>query len=618
MSKFESIAHLEEYRGRLLSSRNPQEPQVLVCGGPGCLPMGSIDVAAAFKAEMQQRGLAGKVVLKESGCQGLCAKAVKVMFRPQEITYQQVTAEDVPEIVEETLVKGKILDKFCYQDPADGAVKAHKSKVPFYQGQHPIVLGKMDLIDPTSLDDYLAAGGYQALQKVFTGIKPDAVIDAVDRSGLRGRGGGGFPTGRKWRLCRQVPGEVKYIICNGDEGDPGAFMDRAVMEGDPHAVLEGMIIGAYAIGAGQGYIYVRHEYPLAVKRLNLAIEQARDAGLLGANILGSGFAFDVKISKGAGAFVCGEETALIASMEGNIGEPHTRPPYPAAAGLWGKPTVINNVETWANIPAIMSNGPEWYAAIGTANSKGTKVFSLVGAVNNTGLVEVPMGTTLKQMVFDLGGGIRGGGEFKAVQTGGPSGGCIPKQFLDLPVDYDSLQSVGSIMGSGGMIVMDEHSCMVDVARYFMSFLHDESCGKCTPCREGTKHLLEILTAITKGEGQPEDLPLMEELCATMHDASLCGLGMSAVNPVLSTLKYFREEYEAHILHKKCPALVCRALLKYTVDPETCTGCLACVRECPADAISGEAAEAQVIDQELCVKCGMCHAVCKFDAVKVES
>ena len=449
-------------------------------------------------------------------------------------------------------------------------------------------------------------------------MSPEAVIDAVERSGLRGRGGGGFPTGRKWRLCRQVPGDVKYLICNGDEGDPGAFMDRAVMEGDPHAVLEGMIIGAYAIGATQGYIYVRHEYPLAVKRLALAIDQAREAGLLGANILGSGFSFDVKISKGAGAFVCGEETALIASMEGDIGEPHPRPPYPAVAGLWGKPTVINNVETWANIPAIMSHGPEWYAAIGTENSKGTKVFSLVGAVNNTGLVEVPMGTTLRQMVYDLGGGIRGGGEFKAVQTGGPSGGCIPKQFLDLPVDYDSLQSVGSIMGSGGMIVMDETSCMVDVARYFMSFLHDESCGKCTPCREGTKHLLEILTEITKGNGTEEHIPLMEELCDTMAAASLCGLGQSAVNPVRSTLKYFREEYEAHILQKKCPALVCRPLLKYTVDPETCTGCLACVRECPVDAIHGEAAEPQLIDQELCVKCGMCHAVCKFDAVKVES
>jgi NADH:ubiquinone oxidoreductase subunit F (NADH-binding)/(2Fe-2S) ferredoxin/Pyruvate/2-oxoacid:ferredoxin oxidoreductase delta subunit len=618
MPKFESIKQLEKYRAKLLSSREAQVTQVLVCGGPGCLPMGSIEVAAAFKTEIKKQGLKSEVLLKESGCQGMCAKAVKVMIRPQEITYQQVTAEDVPEIVEETLVNGRIVDKFCYQEPADGALKAHKSKVPFYQGQYPIVLGKMDLIDPASLDDYLAAGGYQALQKVFAGIKPDKIIDAVERSGLRGRGGGGFPTGRKWRFCRQVPGDVKYLICNGDEGDPGAFMDRAVMEGDPHAVLEGMIIGGYAIGASQGFIYVRHEYPLAVKRLNLAIGQAKEAGLLGANILGSGFGFDVKISKGAGAFVCGEETALIASVEGHIGEPRPRPPYPAVAGLWGKPTVINNVETWANVPAIMNNGPDWYAAIGTDNSKGTKVFSLVGAVNNTGLVEVPMGTTLKQMVFDLGGGIRGGGEFKAVQTGGPSGGCIPRQFLDLPVDYDSLQSVGSIMGSGGMIVMDEHSCMVDVARYFMSFLHDESCGKCTPCREGTGQLLEILTAITKGEGVPEHLDLMAELCATMRDASLCGLGQSAVNPVLSTLKYFREEYEAHIHHKKCPALVCRDLLKYTVDPETCTGCLACVRECPVGAVHGEAGEPQDIDQELCVKCGMCYAVCKFDAVKVES
>jgi NADH:ubiquinone oxidoreductase subunit F (NADH-binding)/(2Fe-2S) ferredoxin/ferredoxin len=617
MPKFDSIKHLEKYRGKLLSGRKPHETQVLVCGGPGCLPMGSEDVAAAFKSQMKKRGLKGKVVLKESGCQGMCAKAVKVMIRPQEITYQQVTAEDVPLIVEETLMNGRIVDKFCYQEP-DGAIKAHKSKVPFYQGQYPIVLSRMDLIDPASLDDYLAAGGYQAVQKVFGAMKPEAVIDVMERSGLRGRGGGGFPTGRKWRLCREVPGEVKYIICNGDEGDPGAFMDRAVMEGDPHAVLEGMIIGGFAIDAAQGFIYVRHEYPLAVKRLNKAIEQARKAGLLGTNILGSGFAFDIKISKGAGAFVCGEETALIASMEGSIGEPHPRPPYPAVEGLWGKPTVINNVETWANVPAIMNNGPEWYAGIGTDKSKGTKVFSLVGAVNNTGLVEVPMGTTLKQMVFELGGGIRGGGEFKAVQTGGPSGGCIPKQFLDLPVDYDSLQSVGSIMGSGGMIVMDEHSCMVDVARYFMSFLHDESCGKCTPCREGTGQLLEILTAITNGEGRPEHLPLMEELCAAMRDASLCGLGQSAVNPVLSTIKYFRKEYEAHINQKKCPALVCRALLKYTIDPETCTGCLACVRECPANAIHGEAAEPQDIDQELCVKCGMCEAVCKFDAVKVES
>jgi NADH:ubiquinone oxidoreductase subunit F (NADH-binding)/(2Fe-2S) ferredoxin/Pyruvate/2-oxoacid:ferredoxin oxidoreductase delta subunit len=617
MPKFKSMDQLEEYRGRLLSQK-PQKPQVLVCGGPGCLPMGSEEVAAAFQAELKRRKLAGKVVLKESGCQGMCAKAVKVMFRPQEITYQQVTPEDVPEIVEQTLVKGKIVDRFCYRDPVKEVIKPHKSKVPFYQGQHPIVLGKLDAIDPTSLDDYLCLGGYRSLQKVFGGMSPEAVIDTVERAGLRGRGGGGFPTGRKWRFCRGAPGEVKYIICNGDEGDPGAFMDRAVMEGDPHAVLEGMIIGGYAIGAGQGYIYVRHEYPLAVKRLDLAIDQARKAGLLGADILGSGFSFDVKLSKGAGAFVCGEETALIASVEGDIGEPHPRPPYPAVQGLWDKPTVINNVETWANVPVIINQGAEWFAAIGTENSKGTKVFSLVGAVNNTGLVEVPMGTSLRQIVFELGGGIRGGGEFKAVQTGGPSGGCIPKQFLDLPVDYDSLQSVGSIMGSGGMIVMDEHSCMVDVARYFMSFLHEESCGKCTPCREGTGHLLEILTAITKGEGKPEHLPLMEELCTTMRDASLCGLGQSAVNPVISTMKYFREEYEAHILEKRCPALVCRPLLKYTIDPETCTGCLACARECPAGAITGEAAEPQEIDQELCVKCGMCQAVCKFDAVKVES
>jgi NADH-quinone oxidoreductase subunit F len=618
MPKFASMDHLEDYRRQLMAGRDAQLLQVLVCGGPGCLPMGSEEVAAAFQEELKQRGLQGKVVLKESGCQGLCARAVRVMLRPQEITYQQVTPQDVPEIIEETIIHQKILERLCYQDPADGAIQAHKSKIPFYQGQHPLVLGKLDMIDPTSLDDYLASGGYQAIAKVFREMSPEAVIGRVEQSGLRGRGGGGFPTGRKWRFCREVPGDVKYLICNGDEGDPGAFMDRAVMEGDPHAVLEGMIIGGYAIGAQQGYIYVRHEYPLAVQRLSLAIDQARECGLLGADILGSGCDFDVKLSKGAGAFVCGEETALIASMEGNIGEPHPRPPYPAQKGLWGKPTVINNVETWANVSQIINKGPEWFAAIGTEKSKGTKVFSLVGAVNNTGLVEVPMGTTLRQMVFELGGGIRGGGEFKAVQTGGPSGGCIPKQYLELPVDYDSLQSVGSIMGSGGMIVMDETSCMVDVARYFLSFLHDESCGKCTPCREGTKQLLEILTDITKGEGTEEHLALMEELCATMASASLCGLGQSAVNPVRSTLKYFKEEYEAHIRDKKCPALVCRPLLKYTVDPETCTGCLACVRECPVEAIAGEGGEPQEIDQELCVKCGMCHAVCKFDAVKVES
>jgi NADH:ubiquinone oxidoreductase subunit F (NADH-binding)/NAD-dependent dihydropyrimidine dehydrogenase PreA subunit len=448
-------------------------------------------------------------------------------------------------------------------------------------------------------------------------MTPEEVITAVERSGLRGRGGAGFLTGRKWRLCRQVPGEVKFIICNGDEGDPGAFMDRAVMEGDPHAVIEGMIVGAYAIGASRGYIYVRHEYPLAVKRLNQAVQQAREFGFLGSNILRSKFSFDIKISQGAGAFVCGEETALMASIEGDIGEPMPRPPYPAQSGLFGMPTVINNVETWANIPEIINMGPEWFAGLGTEKSKGTKVFSLVGAVNNTGLVEVPMGTTLRQMIFELGGGITGNHQFKAVQTGGPSGGCIPPQFLDLPVDYDSLQEVGSIMGSGGMIVMDSTSCMVDVARYFISFLFEESCGKCTPCREGLNQLKYILNEITSGRGEAEHIPLMEELCTVMAGASICGLGQSAVNPVRSTLKYFREEYEAHIRDRKCPALVCRALLKYTIDPETCTGCLACVRECPVGAISGIKKEAQEIDQELCIKCGLCYEACQFEAVTRE-
>jgi len=596
---------------------DPQQPQVLVCAGPGCLPMGSEEVAAAFREELQKNGLAGQVALKECGCQGLCALAVKVLLRPQEIAYQHVTPEDVPEIVEATLKNGQVVERLVYEDPDSHARLVRKADIPFYQGQQPIVLRKLDVIDPESLDDYLALGGYRGLRKALLDMSPDDVIAAVEQAGLRGRGGGGFPTGRKWRVCADALEEVKFIICNGDEGDPGAFMDRAVMEGDPHAVLEGMIIGAYAIGAQRGYIYVRHEYPLAVKRLSRAIEQAREVGFLGPNILRSGFGFDLRISRGAGAFVCGEETALIASVEGFIGEPSPRPPYPAQEGLFGKPTVINNVETWANVPEIINLGADWFASIGAEKSKGTKVFSLVGAVNHTGLVEVPMGTSLRRIIFDLGGGLRPGREFKAVQTGGPSGGCIPAQFLDLPVDYDSLQSVGSIMGSGGMIVMDNTSCMVDVARYFISFLYEESCGKCTPCREGLKQLLFLLDEIIHGRGEMEHLGLMEELCATMSAASLCGLGQSAVNPVLTTMKYFREEYEAHIRDKKCPALVCRPLLRYTIDPEACTGCLACVRECPVGAVSGKKKQAQEIDQELCVKCGLCYEACQFDAVKVE-
>ena len=617
MPKFESIDHLREYRRQLIAKRDPRQLQVMVCAGPGCLPMGSDEVAAAFREELDKNGLAAKVLLKECGCHGLCAGAVRVLIRPQEITYQHVTPEDVPEIVEKTLKEGQVVDRLIHEDPATHEKAACKGDISFYRGQMPIVLRKLDIIDPASLDDYLALGGYRALRKALTEMSPDDVIDAIDRSGLRGRGGGGFPTGRKWRICHEVDNPVKFIICNGDEGDPGAFMDRAVMEGDPHAVLEGMIIGGYAIGARKGIIYVRHEYPLAVTRLQAAIGQARESGLLGKNILRSGFDFDIKIVRGAGAFVCGEETALIASIEGFIGEPTPRPPYPAQSGLFGQPTVINNVETWANVPEIINLGAPWYAAIGTENSKGTKVFSLVGAVNQTGLVEVPMGTTLRQIVYDLGGGIRGGGEFKAVQTGGPSGGCIPAEFLDLPVDYDSLQSVGSIMGSGGMIVMDTTSCMVDVARYFISFLHQESCGKCTPCREGLKHLLALLDDIIHGRGEEEHLALMEELCAAMASASICGLGQSAANPVRSTMKYFRDEYLAHIRDKKCHALVCRPLLKYTVDPETCTGCMACVRECPVGAITGKKKMAQEIDQELCVKCGLCFEACQFEAVNVE-
>ncbi len=617
MPRFESIDHLREYRRQLIAKRDPNQPQVLVCAGPGCLPMGSEEVAAAFREELEKNGLAAKVLLKECGCHGLCAGAVRVLIRPQEITYQHVTSEDVPEIVEKTLKEGQVVDRLVYEDLHTQEKAAHKKDIPFFKGQMPIVLRKLDIIDPTSLDDYLALGGYRALRKALLEMKPDEIISAIDHSGLRGRGGGGFPTGRKWRICQDAYDEPKFIICNGDEGDPGAFMDRAVMEGDPHAVLEGMIIGAFAIGASKGYIYVRHEYPLAVSRLQLAIEQARESGFLGKNILRSGFDFDIKISRGAGAFVCGEETALIHSMEGNIGEPSPRPPYPAQAGLFGKPTVINNVETWANVPEIINLGPEWYAGIGTEKSKGTKVFSLVGAVNQTGLVEVPMGTTLRQIVYGLGDGLRQDREFKAVQTGGPSGGCIPAQYLDLPVDYDSLQSVGSIMGSGGMIVMDTTSCMVDVARYFINFLYQESCGKCTPCREGLKQILFILDEIIHGRGEEEHLALMEELCGTMATASICGLGKSAVNPILSTMKYFREEYLAHIREKKCHALVCRPLLKYTIDPETCTGCLACVRECPVGAISGKKKLPQELDQELCVKCGLCYEACQFDAVKIE-
>jgi NADH:ubiquinone oxidoreductase subunit F (NADH-binding)/NAD-dependent dihydropyrimidine dehydrogenase PreA subunit/(2Fe-2S) ferredoxin len=618
MPKIESLAQLAEYRQQLLAQRDPNQAQVLVCGGAGCLALGSEAVAAAFREELSRRGLTGRVQLKASGCQGLCARGVRVLLRPQEISYQHVAPLDVAEIAEETLVKGRILDRLAYRDPVDGVVKAHKSMIPFYQGQTHLVLRHLDAIDPESLDDYLAAGGYSALVHVLTHMAPEEVLAAVERSGLRGRGGGGFPTGRKWRVLREATASPKFLICNGSEGDPGAFLDRAVMEGDPQAILEGMLLGAYATGAAQGHIYVGHEYPLAGQRLRRAAQQARELGLLGEGILDTGFSFDLKVHRGAGAYVCGEETALMQFLEGNLGEPRNRPPYPFQRGLWGQPTIINNVETWANVPVIIEKGPEAFAALGTENSKGTKVFSLAGAVRNSGLVEVPMGTPLRRVIFELGGGLKKDGQFKAIITSGPGGGVLPEQFLDLPVEFEAFQAAGGNLGSGSFIVMNEGACMVDVARFFMAFSHEESCGKCTPCREGTKQMLAILTAITNGEGREEHLALLEELAATMVSSSICGLGQSAPNPVLTTLKYFRDEYEAHVRDQKCPALVCRPLLQYTVDPETCTGCLACVRECQAGAVSGEYQEPQEIDQELCVKCGMCYEVCKFEAIKVES
>jgi NADH:ubiquinone oxidoreductase subunit F (NADH-binding)/(2Fe-2S) ferredoxin/Pyruvate/2-oxoacid:ferredoxin oxidoreductase delta subunit len=618
MPKFTSVAQLEEYRRELQARQDPQQPQVLVCGGAACLALGSAEVAASFREELAGPRLAGRVILKSSGCQGLCAKGPRVLLRPQEITYQQVRPEDAGEIIKETLVKGRVLERLAYRGPDGGALRAHTSKIPFYQGQFPLVTRRLSLIDPESLDDYLALGGYDSLSRVLSEMNPEAVLEAVERSGLRGRGGAGFPTGRKWRACRESAGEARHLICNGSEGDPGAFLDRALMEGDPHAILEGMAIGAFTIGAAQGHIYVGHGYPLAVQRLKAATAQARESGLLGPSILGTDFSFEVKVHRGAGVYVCGEETALLEFIEGKIGEPRNRPPYPPQKGLWGQPTVINNVETWANIPVIIAKGPEWYAALGTEKSKGTKVFSLSGDVKQTGLVEVPMGIPLRRVIFELGGGLKGDRNFKAVQTSGPGGGVLPAQFLDMAVDFESFQEAGGNLGSGSMIVCDEHTCMVDLAKYFLTFSFEESCGKCTPCREGTRQMLAILEDITAGRGQEEQLELLEELGGTMMSASICGLGQSAPNPVLTTLKYFRPEYETHIRDKKCPALVCRPLLKYTVDPETCTGCLACVRECPVGAVVGEYQEVQEIDQELCAKCGMCYEVCKFEAIKVES
>jgi NADH:ubiquinone oxidoreductase subunit F (NADH-binding)/(2Fe-2S) ferredoxin/NAD-dependent dihydropyrimidine dehydrogenase PreA subunit len=597
---------------------------LMVCAGTGCVSNHSFEIKEALEKEINKQGLGDEVLVVTTGCNGFCERGPLLVVQPGNIFYQQLTVKDVPLLVEEHLLKGRPVKKFMYTPPKDKTPIPVLSDIDFFKKQVLIALRNRGLIDPEKIDEYIARNGYAAMGKALTQMTSDKIISEISVSGLRGRGGAGFPTGLKWQFVRNAVsqnGGPKYLICNGDEGDPGAFMDRSILEADPHSVIEGMVIGARAVGATQGFVYVRNEYPLAIRRMTIALEQARGYGLLGDDILGTGFDFDIKIVRGAGAFVCGEETALIASVEGRLGEPRPRPPYPAQSGLWGMPTCINNVETWANVPAIIDRGAKWYAAIGTPTSKGTKVFSLVGKINNTGLVEVPMGITLREIIYDIGGGIPGGKAFKAVQTGGPSGGCIPKEQLDLPIDYESLTQAGSMMGSGGMVVMDEDTCMVDVARYFLSFTKDESCGKCTPCREGTKAMLDILTRITEGQGTWEDLALLEEMAVAVKDSALCGLGKTAPNPVLTTLRYFRGEYETHIRDKKCPAHACRQLNVYSIDSDRCLtagkGCDVCRRNCASEAITGAKNEPHSIDQAKCIKCGVCLDVCNFGAVKVE-
>jgi len=612
--KVTSVNELEAIRSEILAGKDQDKPCIAVCGGPGCLANQCLEVRDAFVNEIAAKGLTDKVDVRTTGCHGFCECGPIALIYPQEIFYQGLSIDDIPEIIEQTIINNKTVDRLLYTDDEAGQLVETEGEVPFYKKQMRLILGNNSKIDPHSIEDYIAIGGYSALAKVLGGMQPMDVVDEIKNSGIRGRGGGGFPTGRKWESTRNAEGDIKYVICNADEGDPGAFMDRSILEGNPHSVLEGMIIGAYAIGSNEGYVYVRNEYPLALKNINLAIKQAREAGLLGDNILGSGFNFDLKVNRGGGAFVCGESTALMASLEGKPGEPRAKYIHTSDKGLWDRPSNLNNVETWANIPLIINNGADWYSAIGTESSKGTKVFSLVGKINNTGLVEVPMGMTLREIIFDIGGGIPDNKAFKAVQTGGPSGGCIPESLIDLPVDYDRLTEVGSMMGSGGMIVMDEDTCMVDVARYFINFLMEESCGKCVPCREGLLRMGEILTDITEGRGSMEDLDLIQDLSEVLRDASLCGLGQTAPNPVMSTLKYFRNEYEAHIKDHKCPAGVCTELITYSIDAGNCTGCGLCLKKCPAEAITGETKQPHVLDAGKCIKCGICYDVCKFDAV----
>ncbi len=590
---------------------------VLVCGGTGCTSSGSLKVIDALKTEIKKNDLDEEVQVVETGCHGLCALGPIMMIYPEGTLYTRVSDKDVPEIVSEHLLKGRPVKRLIYDETVTDTGIRSLNDTNFYKKQTRIALRNCGVINPENIEEYIGTGGYEALGKVLTSMTPDDVIKVLLDSGLRGRGGAGFPTGRKWMFAKANVADQKYVCCNADEGDPGAFMDRSVLEGDPHVVLEGMAIAGYTIGSSQGYIYVRAEYPIAVQRLQIAIDQAHEYGMLGKNIFNSGFDFDIELRLGAGAFVCGEETALMHSIEGERGEPRPRPPFPAVKGLFGKPTILNNVETWANVPQIILKGAEWFASMGTEKSKGTKVFALGGKINNTGLVEIPMGTTLREIIFDIGGGIPNGKKFKAAQTGGPSGGCISAENLDVPIDYDNLIAIGSMMGSGGLIVMDEDNCMVDIAKFFLEFTVDESCGKCAPCRIGTKRMLEYLNKITSGKATMDDLDKLEELCYVVKNNSLCALGQTAPNPVLSTMRYFKDEYIAHIRDKKCPAGVCKALIGFHIDKDKCRGCTMCARNCPADAISGSVKQPHVIDAQKCIKCGTCMDVCKFGAIYKE-
>jgi NADH-quinone oxidoreductase subunit F len=616
VTKIRTLSDLEALRQALLNERNPYAQVVRVCCTTGCRAGGALKIVDGFERELSDTDLQDKVQIKKTGCRGFCENGPVVSVEPSGIFYNKVKIKDVSDIVKETLIQKKPVKRLLYKDAETKNNIEHEQEIPFFGKQIRHVFAHLGKIDPCRIGDYIVEGGYRALCKALKAMEPEAIIQAMEDSGLRGRGGGGFPTGRKWRACRETPGDVRYVIANGDEGDPGAFMDRSLMEGDPHAIIEGMIIGAFAIGANQGFIYVRDEYPIAVEHLSIAIEQAQSYGLLGEDILGTGFDFTIEINRGAGAFVCGESTALMNSLEGRVGEPRAKYVHTVESGLWDRPSCLNNVETWANVPLIVNQGAEWYSSTGTENSKGTKIFSLVGKVRNTGLVEVPMGITLKDIIYQIGGGVRKNKAFKAVQTGGPSGGCIPGNQINLAVDYDSLRQLGAMMGSGGMIVMDENNCMVDTAKYFIHFLMYESCGKCVPCREGLTQMHEILSSICDGHGEEGDIALLKDLSSFMVDASLCALGGTASNPVLSTLRYFRDEYEAHIVDKKCQAGVCRNLFEYAIDENRCNGCTLCRVKCPEAAVTGEKKEPHTIDVQKCIRCGICYTMCKQEAVVV--